>query len=75
MPDKPWDEMQPDEKVEWLHRELFRLINFINHASLPQIGQRLDELAARMKLVEEGLVRTEEGATTPATLAAPKLTK
>jgi len=61
MPEKPWDEMDLDEKSESLRRYIQDFISFYNNSVLSrntardQIISRLDSLEAAVKRIEAQL--------------------
>jgi hypothetical protein len=52
MPQKLWEQMTLDEKVNWLRHRIVTLTDFINNATLPQLEGRLAQLATRITTLE-----------------------
>jgi hypothetical protein len=52
MPTKPWEQMSLDEKADWLRYRIVTLTDFINNATLPQLEERLAQLATRITALE-----------------------
>jgi hypothetical protein len=60
MPTNPWEQMNLDEKVNWLRNRVLTLTDFINNAALPQLEGRLAQLATRITTLENRSTDSEE---------------
>jgi hypothetical protein len=52
MPTNPWEQMNLDERIDWLRNRVLTLTDFINNAALPQLEGRLAQLATRITALE-----------------------
>jgi hypothetical protein len=60
MPIESWEQMDPDEKLNWLRVRILSLTDFINNVALTQLEAKIGQLATRVTALENRQADSEE---------------